>query len=502
MARDAGAAGVLSWCCQALHHLLAPAAVVAAVAAGLVAPSGAGAAGRSRAGPDPLYVAENALQLTSGPVAPTARFASDWYANRAFLPDWDHDGVYGDDGDVGSEQAGVPAQGAFLYPCIADDGAVTYQTTTGACAAPGAPGVVFKRGVAQRFKAVDARGLALTAVLWLPEVALQPGASGLPGLVFSSGASVAQRSFYMYNMAAAAAGFVVLSYDPIGQGTSEGREWQEEFSAPASGQCRTTVKCRELQEMVRWFTGAPITRSSPTLGRHDPAYQPAGENPINPALGVVDRSKVAIAGQSNGGLAVSNYLELLPSGRDADGQPLPAVAAAVALSGFAPASSVVPVQAQTADLDLPGVTADNFGLNATDGPLGTKAWYDQLRTSGRGDGMLQLIIIEGGSHGDTSNIPGAPHATWAWALSTGYLVDFLSCTVQHDPGACHRTTTARPHLSQAYASEDDPDGAAGPSPSRCMTIPTKPSLEMALDPTNPAHLAAGVLGSPPYTCTP
>ena len=262
------------------------------------------------------------------------------------------------------------------------------------------------------------------------------------------------------------------------------------------------MKCRELQEVVRWFTGEAVTRSAPALGGHDPAEAPAGENPRNPVIGLVDRSRVAIAGQSNGGLAVSNYLELLPGGRDGDGRPLPPISAAVALSGFAPASAVVPVQAQTADLDLPGVTADNGGMGVTDGPLGTKAWYDGLRASGKGDGLLQLIIEEGGSHGDTSNIPGAPHATWAWALSTAYFTDFLACTVQRDAGACHRVTTPRPHLSQAYASEADRDGAAGPDPSRCMTVPTKPSLEMAFDVPNPTHLAAAALGSPPYTCTP
>ena len=451
---------------------------------------------------DPLYAAQNMAQVFSGPPAASTRYAADdWYANPAFLPDWDHNGVYGDAGDVASERAGAPAEAPYRFPCIADDGSVTYRTTTGTCAPTGAAGVAFRSGEARRFKLVDARRLALTATLWLPDVAPERGSAGLPGLVFSSGASVPQRSYYMYDMAAAAAGFVVLSYDPIGQGTSEGREW-EEFQAPASGQCRTTVKCRELQEVVRWFTGAAITRSSPALGGHDPAAAPAGENLRNPVLGLVDRSSVAIAGQSNGGLAVSNYLELLPGGRDGDGRPLPPIAAAVALSGFAPASAVVPVQAQTADLDLPGVTADNAGMGVTDGPLGTKAWYDRLRAGGKGDGLLQLIIEEGGSHGDTSNIPGAPHATWAWALSTAYFTDFLACTVQRDGGACHRVTTPRPHLSQAYASEADRDGAAGPDPSRCMTVPTKSSLEMAFDVPNPTHLAAAALGSPPYTCTP
>jgi hypothetical protein len=447
--------------------------------------------------PDPLYLAQNLLQVVPGPLAAATRFAPDLYANPEFMPDWNHDGIYGDAADVQSEQQGAPAEGPFLYPCIGYDSAVTYRTTSGSCEPIGTPGAVFRRGMAERFKVVDAFGLALTSTLWLPDVALRPGAHGFPGLVFINGHSVAQRSYYMYDMAAAAAGFVVLSFDPVGQGTSEGTETLQEFRAPQSGHCYTTTKCRELQQMVRWFTGSAIAAQSPSLGLHNP-----GTNLSNPALALLDLSRIAIAGQSNGGLAVSNYLELLPSGHDADGRPLPSIAAAVALSGFAPASSVVPVQAQTADLDIPGVTATNLGLNLTDGPLGTTAWYDQLEASHQGHGMLELIIMEGGSHGDTSDIPGAPHAVWAWALSTGYFTDFLTCTVTHDPTGCQGATTPRPHLSQAYASEYDGDGPAGAGPSRCLAVPTKPSLEQALDVANPAHLLLGLLGRPPYNCTP
>ncbi len=488
--------------------------IVVAIALTLLASPLAQAA--TEAAIDPLYPVINLLQLFSGPAAPTTVFSVDQYANPRFLPDWDHNGVHGDAGDVRSEQGGAPGEAAFLYPCIFDDGSVTYETTTGACAPAGTAGAVFRQGTAKRFRLIDARGLSLTATLWLPDVALQPGASGIPGMVFASGHSVAQRSFFMYAMAAARAGFVVLSYDPIGQGTSEGDELGQEFSGLPSGSCATPVKCRELQEAVRWFTGAPVTPAPQMLGTHNPAYQPNGENIVNPALGVLDLSRVAIAGQSNGGISVSNYLELLPTGTDADGRPLPPIAAAVLLSGFAPASALVPVQAQTADFDIPGVTADNGGIDATDGPLGTKAWYEELRASGAGTGMLQLLIQEGGSHGDSSNIPGAPHAVWAWSWSTSYLVAFMECNVRDDAAACQRVVAPRPGLSRGYASEYDPDGPAGPSPSRCMTIPDRASLEQLLAPlqllaglppgspgaADPLAFLGGLLGDPGHTCTP
>jgi len=457
------------------------------------------------ADPDPAYAAGNVLQVFAGPGAPGVRYAEDPFANPYFMPDWDHDGDYGDLGDVVFDRGATPGRAPFRYPCQFAEAGVAYRTTTGGCARPDQSGVTFRTGEAQRLRVIDARGLALTATLWLPDDALRRGAHDLPGLVFASGAFVPQRSYYMYAMAAAAAGFVVLSYDSQGQGSSEGRFPWYSASAPASGSCRwTVVSCRELQEMVRWFTGDPIRAAQPRLGTHDPRYSPDGENPHNPALGLLDRSRVAIAGQSMGAVSVSNYLHWLPTGHDGEGQPLPAIAAAVALSGFGPASAAVPVQAQTADLDVPGVTADNWGAfdDVTDGPLGTKAWYDQLRARRTGHQMLQLIISEGGSHGDTADIPAAPHAPWAYAVSVTYFVAFLSCTVQHDQAACRRAVAPQPHLSQAYASEYVPAGTSGPAPSRCMTVPTKPSLEMAFDPDRPSHFADGMAAKPPYTCTP
>lgn len=51
----------------------------------------------------------------------------------------------------------------------------------------------------------------------------------------------------------------------------------------------------------------------------------------------------------------------------------------------------------------------------------------------------------------------------------------------------------------ALASEHDPDGPAGPSPSRCTSIPTEGSLGMIID---PLRLIKALLGQPTYTCQP
>ena len=50
------------------------------------------------------------------------------------MPDWNHDGVYGDAGDYAIENSAEPATALFRYPCIAIGGDVSYRTADGGCA--------------------------------------------------------------------------------------------------------------------------------------------------------------------------------------------------------------------------------------------------------------------------------------------------------------------------------------------------------------------------------
>src|ERR1700683_3578253 len=81
-------------------------------------------------------------------------------ANPDFMPDFDHNGVYGDPGDFTAMEQGH-ATGAFLYPCIDDAGNVTYETTSGSCAAAGTAGDTFLTGEAAQQTIIDSRGVAL-----------------------------------------------------------------------------------------------------------------------------------------------------------------------------------------------------------------------------------------------------------------------------------------------------------------------------------------------------
>ena len=482
------------------HYLVI--ALLALALAGVVPTASAAASA-----PDPLYPIRQFGDLAQGSQQaqgiPGAEQTQPFGAHPGLLPDWNHDGNFGNPPDVQIENSTQPATGPFRFPCIAPTGDITYRMREGRCASHGP----FATGRATKLRIVDSMGWELAATLFLPREVLGRRAHKVPGVVIADGAQASAQTFYMYSMTLADQGLMVLNFDFAGQGQSEdgGAGFVNDFFADAGsvgGGCQAPRSCRETQDMVRWFTGATITRvATSNPGSHHPAYTPRGDNIRNPALSLLDTKRVGLIGQSMGGLTVSNYLWHLPTGKGADGRPLPPLRAAIGLSGFAAASAVVPYQLQTADLDIPGRDSSNF-IGTTDGPAGTKAYYDDLRARGKGGGALELIVLESGSHGDTSNSTrfngvGTPHAVWSWALSTAYAADWMGCYLQSRSASCTAAVSPRPHLSRAQASEYDGDGPGGPAPSRCITIPDKATLEQAW---YPDRFAAGVAGQPQYDC--
>lgn len=381
-----------------------------------------------------------------------------------FMPDWSHHaGVLGTPADYDVDNSDRNAAGTFPYPCIAQTGVVTYRTTGGTCAGPATKGAAFQLGTARRLRVINSRGLRLAATLWVP--------AGLttktPGVVFADGFGSRQADYYMYPMILAENGFIALTYDEAGQGQSEGGAMELFSGGPLTDCPGVAGACRDLQDVVRWFVGDTITPVADSAPRLSKRASPAGNAP-NPAAALLDTTRVGLMGQSMGSLSTTNYLHYLAGGKGADGRPLPHVAAAVGLSGFVPLTDVpVPFQAQTADYDLPGQSVSNGPIGATDGPVGTAAWYDQIKTSAK-----QLIINESGSHFDTTNAVGSPRPVWGASMSTHYAADWFNCYLHGDSAACADTLLPQPHLSKSFASEYDVAGV-----NRCMVVPTEMSLE-------------------------
>lgn len=453
-------------------------------------------------------------------------------ANPDFLPDFDHNGVFGDPGDfVAMEQGATSpdahASGAFLYPCLSDSGAVTYETTADVCAPPGTAGDSYRTGLAEQQTIVDSRGLELAATLWLPGAALEPGATphSFPTVVVSDGIASDQSDYFWLAMTLAGQGDIVLTYDPAGQGASEGSAVN--LFAPSTAACTFGGACRDLQDVVRWVLHDPITSvvnissstplapdtnpqpqsaSADNPDLHDPAYTPTGENSSDPALGLVDPSRLAVVGHSMGALSLLDYLWFQGQGANgADGRPLPPLASGVVLSGAAATSAVVPIQFQTSDFDGsptligPAVGGADlaFGRFGGIGYAAMKPLYDQLRTSGPGTSTLSLIVLEGGVHTDFIDTPFITRTPWALAVSAHYATAWLDCHLRGDGAACLGAVRPTEHLSTSFASEAAPSGGPLPHPSRCITVPTTGSLA-----NSPPQLAAALAGRPAYTCTP
>jgi hypothetical protein len=457
----------------------------------------------------------------------------------ALTPDWDHDGAFGDGGGV--QPDGVSDFDAdtdetldtayFRIPCYtpADDFQIHHRYANGTCDVGDEGTQPYKIGVAQELKIVDSRGLVLDATLSLPAAAFTGtgcpayGSAAyrqrsswsscvaaanlrrdhsLPGVVFVSGLASRQEHYAWITMRLVDEGYVVLTYDPAGQGNSEGTfgDTLGVTEAQRADQ-QFSGAIRDLQDAVRWFVGQPITKVADNGPRLTERADPA-TNVGNPALGALNMDRVAIVGNSMGAIATLGYLDYYgsPSGLGADGRPLPKVVAAVSLSGARATHAAVPIQFQTSDGDgspllvLPKVGGVTLGMGGQGiGYEPIKALYNRLRKTAN-PSPLSLVVMEGGTHTDHVNVPFVPRTYWGNALAADYATDWLNCYVKGDTAACAASIAPRPHLSRTYASEYDLSRAA---PNRCITVPGAYTLSQG-----PQDFVAAASGSPNYDCTP
>ncbi|MGH2793600.1 MAG: hypothetical protein ACRDKG_04780 [Actinomycetota bacterium] len=460
----------------------------------------------------------------------------------ALMPDWDHDGVFGDSGGLGVNDRGdfdadtdeVEDTAFFRIPCYTpdDEWQVHHRYADGTCDITDAGAQPYKIGIARELRIINARGLVLDATLMFPATAFTGQAcpmfgtaayadasawescvspanlattGSFPGVVFANGLASRQEHYAWLTMRMVDEGYVVLTYDPAGQAESEGT-FLDLVGATDAQRADPTFggAIRDVQDAMRWFVGQAITPVADNGPRLVPRANPA-DNIANPAAGALDEVHIALAGNSMGAISTLAYLNLLgsPGGLGSDGRPLPKPLAAVPLSGAHPTHAVVPTQLQTSDGDgsitltgpkVAGVTL-GFGTQGI-GYEPMKAMYDQLRATSD-PAPLSFVVLESGSHTDHVNVPFVPRTFWANALAADYAADWINCYVLGDTPACAASVTPRPHLSRIYASEADTDGPAGAGPSRCITIPDAWSLNQG-----PAEIVAGLQGSPRYNCTP
>ncbi|MVU77201.1 hypothetical protein GPX89_08065 [Nocardia sp. ET3-3] len=445
-----------------------------------------------------------------------------------YLPDWNHDGKFGIDDTAGQLLPGFESDtvldgdyekpdfmdAKFRYPCLNPDGSVWYETLSGTCA-PGNSGAEFKLGDVHKFRIINSRGISMAAMLWMPYGAADSDKK-YPVAVGAPGAAEAMNHIAMYAESAARNGFMTVTFGQSGQPDSSGNALDMVLPVLSVPDCFAPGSCRDVQDAVRWVFNQPITPvvdlgnelnnilMVPRAGRQNPAYQPAGANISNPWIDKMDLDWVNLFGQSVGAVGTSNYLNWQVKGYGIDGKPLPRVASASVMSGYTALATDVPLQMQTADLDIPGLSGYGFTnfyqpfFNATDGPYGTMDRFHNILATGT-NAALQTIVYESGSHGDSINWVGIPRNVKSPALSVKYSMDWFDCYGRPDKSdaACDALAKPTDGMSRAFASEYAPEGAAGPD--LCLRIPDRASIGQIL---RPEWFLDALNGHPRYSCTP
>lgn len=372
------------------------------------------------------------------------------------LPDWDADGTYGEPEDYDVDVDVDRDAAWFRYPVFGADGSIDH--------------VPDREGVAVEAGFVNSRGLFVDATLWLPgdrltldgdTVSYPAALAARPGLVFSNGLSSRQEEYYWFAEAMVARGYVVMTYDPVGQGESDGT-WSDLFQQGTGTDCQFGGACLDVQDAVRWFTAAGVAARPDLQGFEDGQLRPlatqvgTGAVATNPFVALVDTGRVGIAGNSMGALSTLNYLHFLEA--DAD---LPALKAAVAMSGATETTAAaVPLQLQTSDFDgsptLLGPTVGGAYLGQGGEGIGyypIKGMFDRLVADDDND--LSLVVLKGGVHTDHVRTPFVTRTRWATYVAEHYAGAWFDCYIAGSAAACDQTRqpVSDPSLSRAFGSE-------------------------------------------------
>ncbi len=324
-------------------------------------------------------------------------------------------------------------------------------------------------------------GATLSGHVW----ATVAGPATRPGIVITNGSVQADEQMYWYAaQALAKAGYVVLTFDPQGQGQSDtlgtGADAQEGVPAQTDG--RPFYDGTEdalnfvLSTASRPYTPVPscTTGTSHADKQRTRAAQGA-VSAYNPFWQLLDRSRIGLAGHSYGAAGVSYVAQWDPR-----------VSAAVAwdnLGGPSPTGGSIPgsgTKASIGEQPCPadpaartavpirkpglGISAD-YGLPPTPNtsrpaPGAKSVWSHAYTQAGVDTGE---IVIRGGSHLDFSYIPTAAFgASLRGAdVTTWYTTAWFDKYVKHDPSADRRLLSTRWRSDPAEAAVDpDHDGNA------------------------------------------
>ena len=297
-------------------------------------------------------------------------------------------------------------------------------------------------------------GATLSGHVW----ATWPGRRVRPGVVITDGSVQADEQMYWYAAQALAKdGYVVLTFDPQGQGQSDifgaGEDALEGVPAQTDGR----PFYDGTEDALNFFLSTPTHRMSRCRVARRAPVTPPNRTPrarrirhfLRPVLGLADRSEIGLAGHSYGAAGVSYIAQWDPR-----------VKAVVAWDnlgtpdskGAGPSVARKPCPADPAARTAVPITKPGLGMSADYGlpPLRTLAAETRrevdLSHAYTAAGVdTGEIIIRGGSHLDFSFIPNVAFgASLRGAdLIAWYTDAWFDKYLKHDPSADGRLLTTR-----------------------------------------------------------
>jgi dienelactone hydrolase len=307
-------------------------------------------------------------------------------------------------------------------------------------------------------------GATISGHVW----ATVAGPAKRPGIVITDGSVQANEQLYWYAaQTLAKAGYVVLTFDPQGQGQSDtfGQTPDTDEGVPAQSDGRPFYDGTE--DAIDFFLSTPQHPYEPVpscstgtshAAKQNTRVKQGLDSAYNPFWQLLDPSELGLAGHSYGAAGVSYIGQWDPrvkaivawddlGGPGPDDSPVPGAAGGSSTIGEAgcPAD---PADRTTVPITKPalGMSAD-YGLPPTPNtslpnPEGKSTWSLNYSKAGVDSGE---IIIRGGSHLDFSFIPNQAFGASYYGpdVIDWYTTAWFNKYLKHDPQADNELLTKR-----------------------------------------------------------
>jgi dienelactone hydrolase len=303
-----------------------------------------------------------------------------------------------------------------------------------------------------------------------------------PAIVITNGSVQADEQLYWYAaQTLAKAGYVVLTFDPQGQGQSDtfGASPDTEEGVPAQTDGRPFYDGTE--DALDFLLSTPRDPYEPVpscssgtshSGKQDARVRAGLDTAYNPFWSLIDRNEIGLAGHSYGAAGVSYIAQWDPRVKavvawDNLGGPGPNAAPVPGSSGGSSTIGESGCPADPSARTVVAITKPGLGISADYGlppvpnaslpdPLGKSAISLQYSKAGVDSGE---IIIRGGSHLDFSFIPNQAFGASLRGpdITDWYTTAWFDKYLKGDPSADARLLTQRWRSDPAEA-RVDPDG--------------------------------------------